>query len=81
MKATYSEGFIDALELAPQAVQKAFYKQLRFLVDNLRHPSLHAKKFNESIGLWQARVNYNWRFYFTIEGNEYRLHDIKIHPK
>jgi len=26
-------------------------------------------------------VNRNWRFYFTIEGDEYRLHEIKVHPK
>ena len=31
-----------------------------------QHPSLHAKKYDESTGLWQARANQSWRFYFTI---------------
>jgi hypothetical protein len=39
---------------APTDVQKAFDKQERFLADNLQHPSLHAKKYDESTGLWQA---------------------------
>jgi hypothetical protein len=31
--------------------------------------------------VWQARVTRTWRFYFTIEGQEYHLHDMKPHPK
>ncbi|MDR3642606.1 MAG: hypothetical protein P4L74_03210 [Candidatus Doudnabacteria bacterium] len=81
MRARYSKGFFDALEIAPDAIKKAFFKQVRFLVANLRHPSLHAKKYDESGDLWQARVNDDWRLYFTIQGDEYRLHDIKPHPK
>jgi hypothetical protein len=26
-------------------------------------------------------VNRKWRFYFTIEDDEYHLHEIKAHPK
>ena len=66
---------------APPDVQRAFDKQERFLADNLQHPSLHAKKYNESMGLWQARVNRSWRFYFAIVGDAYVLHTIIAHPK
>jgi mRNA interferase RelE/StbE len=48
-------------------VRKAFAKQLGFLLNNLAHPSLHAKKYNEAKDIWQARVNRNWRFYFVIQ--------------
>jgi hypothetical protein len=34
-----------------------------------------------AFALWQARVNRNWRFYFTIEGGEYLLRDIRPHRK
>jgi hypothetical protein len=81
MKIVYSGRFFDFLEAAPELVQKAFYKQLHFLARNLRHPSLRAKKYDESSGLWQARVTQDWRFYFTVEGDEYHLHSIKRHPK
>jgi hypothetical protein len=66
---------------APLAIQKAFDKCLIFLRRNLRHPSLRAKKYDESRGIWQARVTKGWRFYFTIEGDTYLLHDIRQHPK
>lgn len=52
---------------APQQVQRAFDKQSLLLLQNLHHPSLRAKKYDESRGLWQARVNKDWRFYFFIQ--------------
>jgi plasmid maintenance system killer protein len=66
---------------APAAVRKAFDKQSKLLVLNLNHPSLHAKKYDESEDLWQARVNRNWRFYFNIVGDTYVIRDIIPHPK
>jgi hypothetical protein len=38
----------------PAEVRKAFFKQVAFLEKDLRHPSLHAKKYDESEGRWQA---------------------------
>jgi plasmid maintenance system killer protein len=70
-----------AIADAPPAVQKAFYKQLRFLADNLNHPSLHAKKYDEAKDVWQGRVNKNWRFYFIIEDDTCFITDIVPHPK
>lgn len=51
------------------------------LETNLQHPSLHAKKFDEATDLWQARGNRDWRFYFTIAGDTYRIEDVIPHPK
>jgi len=62
-------------------VQKAFDKQVRLLAANLHHPSLHAKKYDEARDIWQARVNRNWRFYFTIAGDTYHIEDVIAHPK
>lgn len=62
-------------------IQKAFDKQVTLLSQNLLHPSLHAKKYDESANLWQARVNKDWRFYFTIEGDTYIIARIVPHPK
>lgn len=68
-------------QAAPPAVQRAFDKQVRLLAENLHHPSLHAKKYDESRDLWQARVNRDWRFYFTIIDDTYRIEDLIPHPK
>lgn len=62
-------------------IRKAFDKQARLLAGNLLHPSLHAKKYNESQDLWQARVTKDWRFFFTIIDDTYIIVRIVPHPK
>ena len=81
MKVVLSEQVIESLKDAPPGVQRAFVKQLRFLADNLLHPSLHAKKYDESKDVWQARVNKDWRFYFTITDDTYSIEKVIPHPK
>jgi hypothetical protein len=66
---------------APSAVQRAFDKQMKLLVENFRHPSLRAKKYDEARIIWQARVNRGWRFYFLITGDTYLILNIIRHPK
>jgi len=46
MKIDFTDRVLDALEDAPAAVQRAFWKQLQFLAGNLHHPSLRAKKYD-----------------------------------
>jgi mRNA interferase RelE/StbE len=72
---------IEQLAAAPLPIQKAFIKQISYLVRDMRHPSLQAKKYDESQGRWQARVNQDWRFYFRIEGDSYRIEALIPHPK
>jgi mRNA-degrading endonuclease RelE of RelBE toxin-antitoxin system len=81
MRLLYSESFLRAYRDAPPQVRKAFDKQSKILAQNLRHPSLRAKKYDEARDIWQARVNLDWRFHFTIEGDVFHLHDIIRHPK
>ena len=57
MKIYYLPRALKALAGAPSDVQRAFFKQVTFLQQDLRHPSLRAKKYDESRDLWQARVN------------------------
>lgn len=81
MRPHFSERFIRSYTSAPPAVQQAFDRKLGLLLENLRHPSLRAKKYDEARDLWQARVNVGWRFYFRIQGDTYELIDITAHPK
>lgn len=79
MKHFYAKKFLEELYSFPAEVQRKFEKQLRFLIVNIRHPSLHAKKIDEAQGIWQGRVDDSIRFYFTIENDTYVLHSIKKH--
>ena len=81
MKVRYGDAVAEALAKAPAAVQKAFFKQIKFLEQNLHHSSLRAKKYDEAEDRWQARVNREWRFYFKIEGDTYFIVAVIPHPK
>jgi hypothetical protein len=81
MKLKYGDAVTAALEDAPPAVRKAFFKQAKLLEQNLRHPSLRAKKYDEANDRWQARVTKDWRFYFKIIGDTYFITELIPHPK
>lgn len=69
------------LDRLPPPLQSRVRKQLELLLENLRHPSLRAKKYEGEDDLWQARVNRDYRFFFTVEGNTYVILTIVPHPK
>ena len=81
MKVEYGEAVARSLRAAPVAVRKAFFKQIGFLSHDLHHPSLRAKKYDESDDRSRARVNDSWRFYFRIVGDTYRILKLIPHPK
>lgn len=81
MKSQLTPTALKSYVAAPLAVRRAFDKQIRLLVENLRHPSLQAKKYDETEDIWQARVNLGWRFYFQINGDTYIITNITPHPK
>ncbi len=81
MKIDYLPRALKALQDAPPTVRKAFFKQVALLERDLRHPSLRTKKYDETLDLWQARVNKDWRFYFNIVDDAYIIRDVIPHPK
>jgi mRNA-degrading endonuclease RelE of RelBE toxin-antitoxin system len=81
MKRHYTERFNRSYAEAPPTVRRAFSKQVELLLQNLRHPSLRAKKIDETHDIWQARVNKSWRFLFQIRADTYLILDMFPHPK
>ena len=69
MRVEFSEKVQSKYNILPVAISKAFRKQVEFLKSNLRHPSLHAKKYDQASDVWQARINNDWRFYFLIKND------------
>jgi hypothetical protein len=45
MNVQFAQRAIEQLAAAPPPVQRAFLKQINYLVRDLGHPSLHAKKY------------------------------------
>ncbi len=81
MKLVYTERFRRAYAEAPPHIQRACDRRLTFLLRDFRHPSLHAKKYDEARGIWQGRVDGGWRLYFVIEGDTCVLLTLVPHPE
>lgn len=81
MTASFTLRFRKQYQKLSKDRQAKFDKQLAFLLSNLRHPSLRAKKYDEAQDIWQARVDDDYRFYFTIQDDSYILLSIIPHPK
>jgi hypothetical protein len=62
-------------------IQKAFDKQVRLLAANLLHPSLRAKKYDESQDLWQAGSTRAGGSFSFIVDDTYIIARIVPHPK
>jgi hypothetical protein len=77
----HTERSFNDFERAPAAVRRAFEKQIELLSQDLRHPSVRAKRFSGTLDLWQGRINRDWRFYFRICGNEIVVARLIPHPK
>lgn len=63
------------------SLQKRIDKQIGLLLINPRHPSLRSKKYDETRGVWQARVSRDYRFYFVIKNATYKIVSITAHSK
>ena len=57
MTASFTFRFRRQYQKLSEDRQAKFDKQLAFLLSNLRHPSLRAKKYDEASDIWQARVD------------------------
>ncbi len=81
MRVVFTNPFLRRFKKLPEVTKRKFEKQLVFLLKNVRHPSLHAKKYDETRSIWQARVNDFYRFYFQIREDVYVILNIIKHPK
>lgn len=81
MKIRLSETAIRQYRALSPILQKKTNKQFEYLMVDIRHPSLHAKKYKGHDDLWQARIDKDWRFYFFIVLPNYVIVSLIKHPK
>lgn len=80
MKVFYTPHFRRSFRLLSRETKQKFKKQIIFLLKDFYHPLLRVKKYDEKRGIWQARVDKAYRFYFKIENDFYILLEIIEHP-
>jgi len=66
MKIKAYRRFKKAYRTLPHSVQVKIDRQLKMLLDDMRHPSLHTKKIKGRRGIWEARVDLHYRLTFEI---------------
>lgn len=81
MRIRLSETAIKQYNQLSPVLQKKTDKQFNNLLTDVRHPSLHAKKYKGQKDLWQARIDKDWRFYFFIVDPTYIIVSVIKHPK
>ena len=67
-KIRFTRRFLKSFARLPAAVQDKVKKQLALLADNPRHPSLQTKPVQGATGLFEARVDIDYRL--TYERDE-----------
>lgn len=75
---TFKKGYVNL----PPKIQKRAEKALRLLAANPRHPSLRSKPVEGAPGIYEARVDQNYRMtYERLSGDVLRLRVIGKHDK
>ncbi|MBI2639809.1 MAG: hypothetical protein HYW90_02865 [Candidatus Sungbacteria bacterium] len=66
MEIVYTGPFKRDYKDLPQNIQRALGKALGFLLENIRHSSLRAKKL-PGTEIWYARISRGYRFTFQLD--------------
>jgi hypothetical protein len=69
MKRQLTAAAVEDYTVAPPAVQKAFDKKVKLLLENFRHPSLRAKKYVDSERSRGPRKDFMFAHGYPLEGS------------
>ena len=61
------------------SIQRKTDKSLLFLIKDPKHPSLHTKKMKAKENVWEARIDYQYRFTFIKKKATYFILSIGPH--
>ena len=81
MKIRAYEKFRRAYRDLPENIRKKVDKTLLLLAENLFHPSLHVKKIKGRTGIWEARVDLQYRLTFEIDDETIFLRVVGNHDE
>lgn len=81
MKVSRTKTFDKAFLKLPEHLQAKAEKAVRLLLNDFFHPSLHTKKMSGQKDIWEARVDYQYRFTFTLDNDTIVLRVIGNHDE
>jgi len=69
MKFRRTGHFKKAYYSLPQEIREKVAKAFRFFQEDIHHPSLGIKKIQGAKGIWEGRIDRDYRFTFHYEKN------------
>lgn len=66
MRVILSDPVKRRIPKLPVNIQRKLEKQLAFLIEDVRHPSLHARKMSGGVNKYEARMDYHYRFTYEM---------------
>jgi addiction module RelE/StbE family toxin len=69
-KIKFSRRFLKSYARLPAAVQEKIRKQLALLAENPRHPSLQTKPIQGASGIFEARIDRDYRLTYERESDD-----------
>ncbi|HEX7555081.1 MAG TPA: hypothetical protein VF338_00550 [Leptolinea sp.] len=81
-KIQITDRFIALYASLPPSIRKKVDRQISLLADNLRHPSLQTKTIQGTNGIYEARVDLNYRLtYERLPGDILLLRVVAKHDE
>lgn len=69
-KIKFTKHFLKSFARLPQSVQEKVKKQIALLAENPRYPSLQAKPIQGAPGIFEARVELEYRLTYQREADD-----------
>lgn len=75
----HTEIFREDFQRLPADIQQRAAQKILLFTNNERHPSLHIKKMQGRIEIWEGRISIHYRFTFAREAGDIYLRRIGTH--
>jgi addiction module RelE/StbE family toxin len=69
-KIKFSKQFLKLYARLPALIQKKVKKQIEVLAENPRHPSLQSKPIQGAAGIYEARVDQDYRMTYERDAED-----------
>jgi mRNA interferase RelE/StbE len=79
VRVSFTKPFHRDYKGLPENMQKQIDKQIVQLIENPKHPSLHIKKMEGRLSVWEARITKGYRMTFQVDGDVFVLRRVGTH--
>jgi mRNA-degrading endonuclease RelE of RelBE toxin-antitoxin system len=81
MQISFTKNALKDYEKLPLPLKKKADKQFNMLVTDINYPSLRTKKMQGENNIWEARIDYHYRFTFQVTDQLITIRSIGQHDK